>query len=49
MRLSNPIWIPRPETLGILDKLIVRAAAKRRGEAFPGETIKRGISLKAIR
>jgi hypothetical protein len=42
MRLSDPTWIPKSETLENLDKLIVRADAKRRGEIFPGETIKRG-------
>jgi hypothetical protein len=42
LRLSDPMWIPNPETLQQLDRLIVRAEAKRRGETFPGETIKRG-------
>jgi hypothetical protein len=42
IRLSDPTWMPAPETLQLLDRLIVRAEAKRRGEVFPGETIKRG-------
>jgi hypothetical protein len=42
MRWSDPTWTPEPDTLQLLDKLIVRAEAKRRGETFPGETIKRG-------
>lgn len=42
LRLKNPAWAPDPATLRKLDKLIIRAAAKRHGETFPGETIKRG-------
>lgn len=42
IRLSDPTWIPTQETLQLLDRLIGRAEAKRRGEIFPGETIKRG-------
>ena len=42
LRLSDTEWIPKPGTLQLLDRLIVRAEAKRRGETFPGETIKRG-------
>jgi hypothetical protein len=42
MRLSDLAWMPEPETLQLLDQLIVRAEAKRRGDSFPGETIKRG-------
>jgi hypothetical protein len=33
MRLSDPTWMPKPETLQQLDKLIVRAEAKRRGRS----------------
>ena len=48
MRLNDDLtWMPKPGTLQRLDKLIVRAEAKRRGEIFPGETIKRGRPSKA--
>jgi hypothetical protein len=50
MRLKNDLtWMPKPETVQQLDKLIVRAEAKRRGEIFPGETIKRGRPGKAVK
>lgn len=42
LKLKDPAWIPEPETLWHLDQLIVRAAAKRRGDTFPNETLKRG-------
>jgi hypothetical protein len=42
LRLKDPAWLPEPDTLWRLDQVIVRAGAKRRGETFPGETIKRG-------
>ena len=42
LKLADPTWVPEPETLWDLDQLIIRAAAKRRGEIFEGETIKRG-------
>lgn len=42
MRIAEPEWVPKPDTLRKLDTLIIRAEAKRRGEMFPGETIKRG-------
>jgi len=42
MRLSDPRWMPAPETFQLLDRLIVRAEAKRRGETFLGEMLKRG-------
>lgn len=42
MRLSDEAWVPKPETLERLERLRLRAEAKRRGQVFPGETIKRG-------
>ena len=42
MRLPDLTWIPKPKTFPRLDRLIVRAEAKRRGETFPGETLQRG-------
>jgi hypothetical protein len=35
-------WMPKPETMRRLEKLIVRVEAKRQGETFHGETAKRG-------
>ena len=42
LRVPDRKWVPKPATLQRLDRLIVRAAAKQRGEIFRGETIKRG-------
>jgi hypothetical protein len=42
IRLPDSAWMPKPETLRRLEKLVVRAEAKRRGETFRGESIKRG-------
>jgi len=47
IKLKDRAWIPEPETLWLLDRIVVRAAAKRRGETFPGETIKRGRPKRA--
>ena len=42
MRLPDLMWKPKLKTFPRLDRLIVRAEAKRRGETFPGETLQRG-------
>jgi transcriptional regulator with XRE-family HTH domain len=46
LRLPDKSWTPKSETLRRLEKLIVRAEAKRRGEMFQGETLKRGGAAK---
>jgi hypothetical protein len=47
MRLADRSWLPKPETLERLERLIKRAEAKRSGQIFPGETIKRGRPVEA--
>jgi hypothetical protein len=42
MRLKDSSWVPRPETLELLERLVDRAEAKRRGETFKDEHIRRG-------
>jgi hypothetical protein len=42
LRLNDPTWFPKPDTLLKLEKIIERASAKRFGETFDGENIKRG-------
>jgi hypothetical protein len=49
LKLKDQEWMPEPETMWRLDGLITRAAAKRRGEVFPGETLKRGRPSKTGR
>ena len=46
LRLRDKSWTPKPETLRRPEKLVIRAEAKRRGETFHGETIKRGRQRK---
>jgi len=49
MKLKDPSWVPEPTTLQKLHLLIVRADAKRRGETFPDEAIRRGRPSTAVR
>jgi hypothetical protein len=49
LRMMDPTWMPKPATLRKLDKLVVRAEEKQRGEIFPGETVKRGRPRKMTR
>jgi hypothetical protein len=46
LRLWDKSWMPKPETLRRLEKLVIRAEAKRHGETFHGEQIKRGRPAK---
>ena len=42
LRLEDHTWVPKASSLDRLDRLIIRAEAKRRGRVFAGEVIKRG-------